>query len=76
MVVDLPAPFGPRKPNISPSDTVEVDAAHGVHVAEVLDQRLDLDGRLVDRVMCPIVVLLGVVRHGVQPPNGVRDSLP
>ena len=38
MVVDLPAPLGPRKPKISPLATVQVDAVHGHEVAEALGQ--------------------------------------
>ena len=38
MVVDLPAPFGPRKPNVSPAGDLEVDPAHGLDVAVTLAQ--------------------------------------
>ncbi len=45
-VVDLPAPFGPRKPKTSPASTLQVDASNGLNVLRlagvVLDQSLGL----------------------------------
>ena len=43
MVEDLPAPLGPRKPNTSPRRDVDVDAAHGLDLAEALAQSPRLD---------------------------------
>ena len=43
MVVDLPAPFGPRKPCTSPARDREVEAVEGADVPERLDQAGDLD---------------------------------
>ena len=43
MVVDLPAPLGPRKPCTSPARDREVEAVEGADVAEGLDQAPDLD---------------------------------
>ena len=47
-VVDLPAPFGPRKPKTSPALDPQVDAADGldasVAAVVVLDQSLGLHG--------------------------------
>ena len=45
MVVDLPAPLGPRKAqNLSAGD-LEGDALHGFQGAKVLGEPLDLDHR-------------------------------
>ena len=41
MVVVLPAPFGPTKPKISPSSTVEVEVLHRVHLRR---REPDLEG--------------------------------
>ena len=38
IVVDFPAPLGPRKPNVSPARDDEVDAPHRFHLAVALDQ--------------------------------------
>ena len=38
IVLDLPAPLGPRKPKASPRRTVDVDAVDGGEVAEPLGQ--------------------------------------
>ncbi len=38
IVVDFPAPFGPRKPKISPAADLEVDAAHRFDLAVALDE--------------------------------------
>ena len=49
MVVDLPAPLGPRKPKISPGADVERDAVDGGELAVALDEPADLhrgSGRL------------------------------
>ena len=43
IVVVLPAPLGPRKPNTSPARDLEVDAAHRLDLAEGLLQVVDLD---------------------------------
>ena len=45
MVVDFPAPLGPRKPNTSPLAHLEADAVHGDEVAEAPRQVPDADGR-------------------------------
>ena len=45
IVVDLPAPFGPRKPNVSPAVDRQVDAADRLDVAVALDQPGDRDRR-------------------------------
>ena len=45
-VVDLPAPFGPRRPNTVPASTLEVHAVQGLHLAVSLLET----GRL-DRVL-------------------------
>ena len=42
--VDLPAPFGPSRPKISPFVDVEADALDGGEVAELLDDVPDVDG--------------------------------
>ena len=44
IVVDLPAPLGPRKPNTSPGRDLEVDAAHGLDLVVVLAQAAHPDG--------------------------------
>src|ERR1035437_6278573 len=38
MVVDLPAPLGPRKPKISPGGDLEVEVVQGDHAPEVLGE--------------------------------------
>ena len=43
MVVDLPAPLGPRKPKISPARDLEADAVHGHERAEALLRSSDDD---------------------------------
>ena len=44
IVVDLPAPFGPSRPNTSPAATVEVDALDRLDAAGIgLAKRADLD---------------------------------
>ena len=43
MVVDLPAPFGPRKPKTSPFADFEIDPVDGHKIAETLDQVLHHD---------------------------------
>jgi hypothetical protein len=43
MVVDLPAPLGPRKPTTSPRAYLEADDVHGREAAEALGQALALD---------------------------------
>ena len=43
MVVDLPAPFGPRRPKISPSLVAKETSVHGVHAAEALADGAKLD---------------------------------
>ena len=43
----LPAPFGPRKPNVSPALDREVDPVDGGEVAVALGQALGVDHRLV-----------------------------
>ena len=45
MVVDLPQPFEPRKPKISPRRDAEVDMIDGDEVAEPPRQSLGLDCR-------------------------------
>ena len=45
MSVDLPAPFGPSRPKISPSSTREAHPVHGGEVAEALDDLADVDRR-------------------------------
>ncbi len=40
MVVDLPAPFGPRKPKVSPAWTLEIDAFDGFDGLEGLGRGL------------------------------------
>ena len=45
IVVDLPAPFGPRNPKISPWSDRQVDPVHGHEVAEAAAQALDRDRR-------------------------------
>ncbi len=40
MVVDLPAPFGPRNPKISPFASLEADVVHGAKVAKAFHQIL------------------------------------
>ena len=42
--VDLPAPFGPSRPKISPSSTAKLMPLTAVKVAERLDDALDVDG--------------------------------
>ena len=42
MVVDLPAPFGPRKPCTSPRSP-EVEPVEGAHTAEGLHEARGLD---------------------------------
>ena len=44
MVVDLPAPLGPRNPNTSPLLDLEADAIDGHEAAEPLFQVFDDDG--------------------------------
>ena len=44
MSVDLPAPFGPSRPKISPSSTVKLTPFDGGEVAELLDDAADVDG--------------------------------
>ena len=43
MVVDLPAPLGPRKPSTSPLATVQIDPGDGRDRAKSLGQSLDFD---------------------------------
>ena len=43
MVVDLPAPFGPRKPSTSPRAHREADLLHGVHGPEPFGQAVEPD---------------------------------
>ena len=43
-VVDLPAPFGPRKAKTSPFLTVERDAVDRQQISVTLRQVLDFDG--------------------------------
>ncbi len=45
MVVVLPAPFGPRKPNASPSVDGEVEVDDAAMGAVGLGQPIKLDGR-------------------------------
>ena len=45
MVVDLPAPFGPRNPSTSPRSHGEAHAVDGEKRAEPLRQRAHLDER-------------------------------
>ena len=40
IVVDLPAPFGPRSATVSPLATADIDAAHGLHDAVRRAERL------------------------------------
>ena len=42
-MVDLPAPFGPRKPTISPAAHAEADVVHGRDGAEIFAEVCDLD---------------------------------
>ncbi len=44
MVVDLPAPLGPRKSEDLAAFDVQVDVVHGDEAAEALHQVADLDG--------------------------------
>ena len=44
MVVDLPAPLGPRKPKTSPLLTARAEVVDGDEIAEALDEVLDHDG--------------------------------
>ena len=41
IVVDLPAPFGPRKPKISPARDLELDAPHRLDLVVALDEAVD-----------------------------------
>ena len=43
--MDLPAPFGPIRPRISPSSTVKLRSFHGLQAAEALAQARDLEER-------------------------------
>ena len=43
MVVDLPAPFGPRKPNTVPGCDAQVDVVDGDEIPEDPRQPVDLD---------------------------------
>ena len=45
IVLVLPAPLGPRKPNDSPGRDLEVDAVDGREVAEPLGQRAGMEHR-------------------------------
>ena len=45
MVVDFPAPFGPRSATISPGWTAQIDAVHRLGRAVRLAQALYVDGR-------------------------------
>ena len=67
MVVDLPAPFGPRSANVSPCSISERDAGEGGVVAvplrEVLHGHRGLAGS--DRRHAPIVALLRL-RHSLR----------
>ena len=44
-MVDLPAPFGPSRPKISPRADIEGDVVGGGEIAEALGQALRLDHR-------------------------------
>ena len=46
MVVDLPAPFGPRNPNTSPRGTVRLEIVDGDDTAEPFGQTFDADGEI------------------------------
>ena len=63
MVVDLPAPFGPRKPSTSPLANSERNRVHRGEAAKSLAQAIDLD-------QCRLVV----AGHAVLPvlPRGGR----
>ena len=43
MVVDFPAPLGPRKPKTSPLRDREIETVDGDEIAEALDEVLDHD---------------------------------
>ncbi len=45
MVVDLPAPFGPREPEGLAGMDQKVDAFDRLHRLEGFDEAFDLDGR-------------------------------
>ena len=44
MSVDLPAPFGPSRPKISPCVDGEIQRVHGAEIAEALGQVFNFDG--------------------------------
>ena len=46
MVVVLPLPLGPRKPQISPARTWSVEVVDDVLAAEALGQAADVDGEV------------------------------
>ncbi len=46
MMVVLPAPFGPSRPNTVPCSTRQVDTVHRDDVAETLDQPIDFYDRI------------------------------
>ena len=55
MVLVLPAPFGPRKPNASPTRTSKSMALTAVNVAEALRQTARVDKDLVRWGHAPIL---------------------
>ena len=50
MTVDLPEPFGPRKPKMEPLLDLEADVIHGREVAEPFGQPFALDHRVAGHV--------------------------
>ena len=51
-MVDLPAPFGPRKPWTSPVATLQVEAVERADGPNVLTRPGDVDGGVVHAISC------------------------